>query len=327
MSLSPIEERTNLEHFNFYLREFVSQLMVVYPKGKQSLETAYSELISNPNYKDDKFIKLFMRKVYPITNMIREKDVSLFSKECLLIEGFNFAELWACPKLTENSKKSVWKYLTLLYVYGRTVVSPQNQIEKMLKNFETFGDEEKPVDASAEMLQNMLNNLKEKNELGDDKEDEEEKGSGLPFNMNLDSLLGGNSFLKNIMTDIKDEFKDIEMPENPTDIGSVFKTFQNPATQAKMQNIMGKMAKHFEGGSMGDLSGFQAQAQKMMANMGINTEQLQEQAKQMGATQAQLNNIKNSTKAQSTRERLQKKLQAKQQQQKDNDNNNQPSPS
>ena len=61
--------------------------------------------------------------------------------------------------------------------------------------------------------------------------------------------------------------------------------------------------------------------------MGINTEQLQKQAKQMGATQAQLNNIKNSTKAQSTRERLQKKLQAKQQQQKDNDNNNQPSPS
>ena len=142
--------------------------------------------------------------------------------------------------------------------------------------------------------------------------------------MNLESLLGGNSFLKNIMTDIKDEFKDIEMPENPTDIGSVFKTLQNPATQAKMQNIMGKMAKHFEGGSMGDLSGFQAQAQQMMANMGINTDQLQEQAKQMGATQAQLNNMKNSTKAQATRERLQKKLQAKQQQ-KDKDNSNQPS--
>jgi hypothetical protein len=316
--MSATEEKTNLEHFNFYLREFVTQLSVVYPKGKQSLESTYTELLTNQNYKDDKFIKLFMRKAYPVSNHIREKNGDLFAKECMLIEGFDFAELWAYPKLTENSKKSIWKYLTLLYIYGRTVVSPPQQIEKMIKNFETFGDTEAPTDASAAMLQQMLNNLKEKNELGEDKDEEgESKSSGLPFNLDMGSLLGnlgGSGFLGGLMNDIKEEFKDIELPENPTDIGSVLKSLQDPSTQAKMQNIMGKMAKHFEGGNMGDLSKLQEQAKQMMSGMGITPEQMQKQAEAMGLNQGQLNRMKTTNRNESARMRLQKKLQDKQSQ-------------
>jgi hypothetical protein len=173
--MSTTEEKTNLEHFNFYLREFISQLSLVYPKGKQSLESAYAELLTNQNYKDDRFIKLFMKKAYPSSNHIREKNEAMFAKECTIIEGINFAELWANPKLTEGSKKSVWKYLTLLYIYGRTVVSPPQQIEKMIKNFETFGDTEAPLYANSAMLQQMLNTLKEKNELVEEKDEEGER--------------------------------------------------------------------------------------------------------------------------------------------------------
>ena len=305
------DEKTNLEHFNFYLREFVSQLTLVYPKAKESIETAYDELIKNQNYKDDKFIKLFMRKAYPGSNMIREKNSELFTKQSDLIEGLNFGELWAYPKLTENSKKSLWKYLTLLYIYGRTVVSPPQQIEKMIKDFETFGDDTPPVDAQSQKLQQMLNNLREKNELGedeDDKDDKDKKSGGLPFNFNLESLLGNNSFIKGLMSDIKDEFSDLEMPENPTDIGAVLKTLQNPSTQAKMQNIMGKMAKHFEGSGMGDLNNLQAQAAQMMKSMGINPDQLAQQAEAMGLNQAQVNRLKTANRSENARARLQKKL-------------------
>jgi hypothetical protein len=315
------EEKTNLEHFNFYLREFVGQLSLVYPKCKESIETSYSELLSNQNYKDDKFIKLFMRKAYPGSNMIREKNGSLFEKQPDLIEGINIGELWAYPKLSENSKKSIWKYITLLYIYGRTVVSAPQQIEKMIKNFETFGDTEAPAEASAAMLQQMLNNLKENNELGEDEEDEngEKKSSGMPFNFNLESLLGNNSFIKGLMNDIKDEFSDLDMPENPTDIGAVLKTLQNPSTQAKMQNIMGKMAKHFEGSGMGDLSNLQSQAQQMMQSMGINPEQLAQQAEAMGLNPSQMNRLRSATRNESARDRLRKKLAEKQA-----GNNNQP---
>jgi hypothetical protein len=308
-----IEEKTNLEHFNFYLREFISQLVIVYPKAKESLESTYSELITNDKFKDDKFIKSFMKKAYPASNMIREKNGELFVKQPDLIDGINFNDLWTSPKLTENSKKSLWKYLTLLYIYGRTVVSPPSQIEKMIKDFETFGDDAPPVDAQAQMLQQMLNNLKEKNELGDDdEEDGEKKSSGLPFNFNLESLLGNNTFIKGLMTDIKDEFSDMDMPENPSDIGSVLKSLQNPATQAKMQNIMGKMAKHFEGAGMGDLSNLQSQAQKMMQSMGLNPDDLAKQAEAMGLNQGQVNRIKTAGRNESARARLQKKLQQKQ---------------
>jgi hypothetical protein len=314
---SQIEEKTNLEHFNFYLREFVSQLTLVYPKGKESIESAYSELLNNQNYKDDKFIKLFMKKAYPASNMIREKNGELFSKQSDIIEGLDFAALWANPKLTENSKKSIWKYLTLLYIYGRTVVSAPTKIEKMIKDFETFGDQDAPVDANAAMLQQMLNNLKEKNELGEDAEEEgESKGSGMPFNFNMESILGGlggSGFIKNLMNDIKDEFKDLDLPENPTDIGGVLKSLQEPATQAKMQNIMSKMAKHFEGGNMGDLGALQSQAQQMMKNMGINPEQLAQQAEAMGLNKSQINRMNSSNRNEAARQRLLKKFQDKQQ--------------
>jgi hypothetical protein len=311
--MSIAEEKTNLEHFNFYLREFVTQLIQVSPKSKESLEESYKELLTNQNYKDDKFIKLFMKKAYPGANMIREKNGELFGKQPDLIEGLNFSDLWSHPKLTENSKKSIWKYLTLLYIYGRTVVSAPTKIEKMIKDFETFGDTEAPTDANAQMLQQMLNNLKEKNELGEDSDEEKDsKGSGMPFNFNIESLLGGNSFIKGLMSDIKDEFKDMELPENPTDIGSVFKSLQNPATQAKMQNIMGKMAKHFENGNMGDLNNLQTQAQQMMQSMGINPDQLAQQAEAMGLNQGQVNKIKTANRNESARQRLLRKLQEKQ---------------
>jgi hypothetical protein len=314
---SQIEEKTNLEHFNFYLREFVSQLTIVYPKGKDSIESAYSDLLTNQNYKDDKFIKLFMKKAYPASNMIREKNGELFSKQPDIIEGIDFATLWSNPKLTENSKKSIWKYLTLLYIYGRTVVSAPTKIEKMIKDFETFGDQDAPVDANATMLQQMLNNLKEKNELGEDVEEEgESKSSGMPFNFNMESILGGlggNGFIKNLMNDIKDEFKDLDLPENPTDIGGVLKSLQDPSTQAKMQNIMSKMAKHFEGGSMGDLGALQNQAQQMMKNMGINPEQLAQQAEAMGLNKSQINRMNSSNRNEAARQRLLKKFQDKQQ--------------
>ena len=308
--MSVVEEKTNLEHFNFYLREFVGQLALVYPRCKDSIESSYSLLLTNENYKDDKFIKLFMRKAYPASNMLREKNGTLFEKQPDLIEGINMFELWSYPKLSENSKKSIWKYITLLYIYGRSVVSAPQQIEKMIKNFETFGDTEAPADASAQMLQQMLNNLKEKNELGEDAEEGEdgEKKSGMPFNFNMESLLGNNSFIKGLMNDIKDEFSDVDMPENPTDIGAVLKTLQNPSTQAKMQNIMGKMAKHFEGSGMGDLSNLQSQAQQMMQSMGINPDQLAKQAEAMGLNNAQVNRLKTANRNESARARLQKKL-------------------
>jgi hypothetical protein len=308
------EEKTNLEHFNFYLREFVGQLALVYPRCKDSIESAYTELLTNENYKDDKYIKLFMRKAYPGSNMIREKNGTLFEKQSDLIEGINMFELWSYPKLSDNSKKSIWKYITLLYIYGRTVVSAPQQIEKMIKNFETFGDTEAPADASAAMLQQMLNNLKDNNELGavDEEDENGEKKSAMPFNFNIESLLGNNSFIKGLMSDIKDEFSDIEMPENPTDIGAVLKTLQNPSTQAKMQNIMGKMAKHFEGSGMGDLSNLQAQAQQMMAGLGITPEQMEKQAEAMGLNQAQMNRLKTANRNESARDRLRKKLAEKQ---------------
>jgi hypothetical protein len=82
-----------------------------------------------------------------------------------------------------------------------------------------------------------------------------------------------------------------------------------------MQNIMGKMAKHFEGGNMGDLSNLQAQAQQMMAGLGITPEQMQQQAEAMGLNQGQLNKLKETNRNESARLRLQKKLQDKRDQQ------------
>jgi hypothetical protein len=64
---------------------------------------------------------------------------------------------------------------------------------------------------------------------------------------------------------------------------------------------------------MGDLSALQNQAQQMMKNMGINPEQLVQQAEAMGLNKSQVNRMNSTMRSESTRQRLLKKLQEKQQ--------------
>lgn len=326
--MSLTEDKTNLEHFNHYLREFLNQLLLVFPEARTKLELTYHELLKDSKSKNDTYVKHFMKRARPLANQLKDKDETMFSRSLALIDGIDLGEMWRDQKLSVNSRKSIWKYLTLLYVIGGTVVSIPNQLEKKIKDFETYGEQGAPVDAQAEALQQMLNNLKEKNELGADEEDKESGGfdmssllsgaAGAAGGLNLDGLLGENNFLSGLMNDIKDEFKDVEMPENPTDLGSVFQSFSNPETQAKMQNIFGKMAQRFEEGSKnGDFNPeqMQRQAEQMMNTMGINQEQLQQQAAQMGMNQSQMNRLRSTTRDQAARARLQKKLEAKRQKQ------------
>ena len=190
-------------------------------------------------------------------------------------------------------------------------VFTESQLKKIIDNQVSESEEKKEFRPGVNLGKyNLKSFLKDKDDDSDEEKDS--KGSSMPFNFNVESLLGNNSFIKGLMNDIKDEFKDFDLPENPTDIGSVFKSLQNPATQAKMQNIMGKMAKHFEGGNMGDLSNLQAQAQQMMQSMGINPEQLAQQAEAMGLNQGQVNKLKTANRNESARQRLQRKFQEKQ---------------
>jgi hypothetical protein len=63
---------------------------------------------------------------------------------------------------------------------------------------------------------------------------------------------------------------------------------------------------------MGDLNNLQTQAQQMMQSMGINPDQLAQQAEAMGLNQGQVNKIKTANRNESARQRLQRKLQEKQ---------------
>jgi hypothetical protein len=294
-----------------------------------------------------------MKKANPISQLLKDKDDKLFSTTYSLIEGVDMTKLWKDTKLSDNSRKSIWKYLTLLYVVGGTVVSKPNKLEKMIKDFETYGDQGASADIQAEALQQMLNNLKEKNELGDGEDEEKSKGfdigsllgsMGGSGGLNLESILssvgsamggaggsplegllgdsaGQNNFLSDLMSDVKNEFQDMEIPDNLNDFSSIMKSFSNPATQAKMQNVFGKLAKRFEeGAEKGQFKPeeLQKNAEQMMRNMGITKEQMEQQAQQMGLNQSQMNHLRSSTRDQAARERLQKKLEQKKQLQNQN---------
>jgi hypothetical protein len=336
--MSLTEDKTTLEHFNHYLREFLTQLLVVSPGAKSNFELHYGDLMHDQKNKNDVYVKSFMKKVSPLSQLIKDKDDRLFSLNVSLIEGVDMNLLWKDSKLSENSRKSIWKYLTLLYVVGGNVIVKPNKLEKMIKDFETYGDQGASTDVQSEALQQMLNSLKEKNQLG---EDEEDKSKGFDIGsllgsmggaggignllgsmggaggLNLENLMntlgagkdGEQNFLSSLIEDVKGEFEGMEMPENPTDFSSIMKLFSNPATQAKMQNIMGKLATKFQDGAKtGNFN-----PEQMMASLGITREQMMQQAEQMGLNQSQMNNLRTSTRDQAARERLQKKLEQKRQ--------------
>ena len=127
-------DKTYLDFFNYYLQQFLNEMISYFPNTKRSILDNYRGLLEGRDMKNDSFVKYFMTKTSDCMPEIAKKDISLFNREVLfLVEGVNFHSIWNSPEINETNKQAIWKYLQLLLLLGRKIIPSKAEIVDMLK--------------------------------------------------------------------------------------------------------------------------------------------------------------------------------------------------
>ena len=140
---------TYIEYFNFYLKEYLNELIAYFPLLKQPILENYRELLETKNCKNDTFVKYFMSRVNDYLQQIAKRDETLFNRDHLyLLEGVDFHKVWISPDNKTKNKKGIWKYLQLLTLIGRQIIPNKTHILEMLKKVGTDMEEIERIDST-----------------------------------------------------------------------------------------------------------------------------------------------------------------------------------
>jgi hypothetical protein len=144
-------EKTYLDYFNYYLKQFLNEIISYFPYTKSMILENYRAILEGTDDKNDLYVKYFMTKANQHLFSIAKKDITLFDNEVLyLIEGVNFHDLWNSSDSNDNNKQAVWKYLQLLVLLGRKCVPNKSEIVSMLERVGGTIDAPDPLDKTLE---------------------------------------------------------------------------------------------------------------------------------------------------------------------------------
>jgi hypothetical protein len=144
-------DKTYLDYFNYYLKQFLNEIISYFPYTKAMILENYRAILEGTDNKNDLYVKYFMTKANQHLFSIAKKDATLFDNEVLyLIEGVNFHELWKSSDSNDNNRQAVWKYLQLLVLLGRKCVPNKSEIVSMLDRVGGTIEAPDPLDKTLE---------------------------------------------------------------------------------------------------------------------------------------------------------------------------------
>lgn len=139
-------EFTNLDYFNYYLKEFCNELISNFPDFEKNIVANYRELLESKQSQNSLYAKYFVSKVNDYMEKICSKDESLFNPEnyvnkesglvgtLVFLEGVDFLKLWQSSTNNDANKQAIWKYLQLLVLMGRKVVPNNEEIMNIINS-------------------------------------------------------------------------------------------------------------------------------------------------------------------------------------------------
>ena len=139
-------EFTNLDYFNYYLKEFCNELIANFPDFEKNIVANYRELLESKQSQNSLYAKYFVSKVNDYMDKICGKDESLFNPEnyvdkesglvgsLVFLEGVDFLKLWQSSTNNDTNKQAIWKYLQLLVLLGRKVVPNNEEVMNILNS-------------------------------------------------------------------------------------------------------------------------------------------------------------------------------------------------
>ena len=291
---------TYLEKFNYYHRIFLNELINIFPEFSDSINLNYSDFLSNKEYSNNDLVKEYIKNVSPYINDISQKNDKFLKglDKVVIIRDIDFRDIWS-RDISDNTRENIWKYLQTLVVLGRKIVSDDDDISKMLQEFNSETDLKSKQKEMIDMIENMGKiNTEQSNSDG---EIGEIGGIG-----GMEGLFN-NGIISDIAKELTDEL-DLDKMNlgNPNNMNEAIGNLMGGEGGGNFFNLINKVGqkiqKKVENGQINQNDLFQ-EAQKMMGGL-KNPEKL---AKSM---------MKNKGPKESTKERLRRKLKERQDKQK-----------
>jgi len=174
---------TYLDYFNYYLKEYLSELVNTFPETREPILANYRPLLEGKGDKNDLYVKCYYTKINNFLTQIAKKDVTLFDTPGkIFIEGVDLYAIWNSSSATDANRTAIWKYLQILMILGRRLIPNHKEIVDIL-NRVSNGDINVPAKV-------------EKTLTADTKDESEETPSVFGLG-DIASSLGGLSSLMN----------------------------------------------------------------------------------------------------------------------------------
>jgi hypothetical protein len=270
---------------------FVEDICKVFPEYKERLETP-DDLQS--------VLKEFLRNLKKHVDPISNRDGTIFQNDPILIPNISFKMMWNA-NISIQTKKTIWKYLQTFCVLMITAES-EEQMTDVIQQIEG-GEKVKDKKTVSKMkLLKKLNASIEENSVTQENVSSEMEDMGKMFE---------NTGIGRIAKEITDE---LDIENMMKDGGGGLESIMNPNTMSKLfQSISTKMGDMGGDGSTDLVSEASNICETMKGNPMFESI--------MGMQQSMMGNMNpnpagypdTSHNSSKTRERLQKKLQQKQQ--------------
>lgn len=326
------------EDFQKIIDDFVKDLLISFPEYEQKFSVIdYEEYYSH------------CKKVYPenFFNILYEND-ELFKDEdsCYLLPNVNFKTILSDDTLSDNSKKTIWKYLQLILFSVCKGVDDKNEFGDANYLFEAINEEElqKKIEETMNEMRNVffsevdpclnemfseqmgdlsnVENIFETFAKAQGVSGEESSGNFFENTMNqddlkdhLNGLMGGKigSLAKEIAEEASKEFGFDENQDEKSQSELLQEFFKNPSKLLGIvKNIGGKLEEKLKSGQLKE-SELLEEAQEIMGKM-KDMPGLKNMMSQMGMpggnfdVKGMANKMQQSMKQAKMKERMKEKL-------------------
>jgi hypothetical protein len=124
---------TYLDYFNYYLKEYLNELINAFPETQEPLLANYRPLLENRDDKNDIYAKCFYTKINNFLGPIARKEETLFETPGkIFIEGVDLHFIWNNTNANEQNRLANWKYLQILMILGRKIIPNHKEIVEIL---------------------------------------------------------------------------------------------------------------------------------------------------------------------------------------------------
>ena len=124
---------TYLDYFNYYLKEYLNELVNTFPETREPILSNYRPLLEASNNKNDIYAKCYYTKINNFLTQIATKDETMFETSGkIFIEGVDLYSIWNHNDATAENRTAIWKYLQILMILGRKIMPNHKEIVEML---------------------------------------------------------------------------------------------------------------------------------------------------------------------------------------------------